>query len=78
MGKVAREFIRIPKPDRCCALLIGDTRKHRHYVPIHIGVLSEFLRAGFILKEDIIKLQHKKVYEGEMARTQIRLLQDRP
>jgi hypothetical protein len=27
-------------------------------VPIHIGVLGEFLDAGFILKEDIIKLQH--------------------
>ena len=36
-----------------------DTRKHRHYVPISVRVLKEFLRAGFVLKEDIVKLQHK-------------------
>ena len=58
MGKVASECFRVLKPDKHCAILIGDTRKHRHYVPIHIGVLCKFLDAGFVLKEDIIKLQH--------------------
>jgi SAM-dependent methyltransferase len=58
MGKVASECFRVLRPDKHCAILIGDTRKHRHYVPIHIGVLSKFLDAGFVLKEDIIKLQH--------------------
>ena len=58
MGKVAIECFRVLRPDKHCAILIGDTRKHRHYVPIHIGVLSRFLDAGFVLKEDIIKLQH--------------------
>lgn len=58
MGKVARECNRILKPDGHCAILIGDTRRHRHYVPISIGVLGRFLDAGFILREDIIKLQH--------------------
>ncbi len=59
MEKVAGECFRILKQDHHCAILIGDTRKHRHYIPIHIGVLSKFLEAGFILKEDIIKLQHR-------------------
>jgi DNA modification methylase len=59
MGKVGAECFRILKPNHYCAILIGDTRKHLHYIPIHIGVLSTFLEAGFVLKEDIIKLQHK-------------------
>ena len=59
IGKVASECFRILKNGRYCAILIGDTRKHRHYIPIHIGVLGKFLDAGFILKEDIIKLQHE-------------------
>jgi DNA modification methylase len=59
MGKVAGEAFRILKPDRHCAILIGDTRRHQHYIPISIGVLSKFLEAGFILREDVIKLQHK-------------------
>jgi DNA modification methylase len=59
MGIVAKEFYRILKEGGYCAILIGDTRKHRHYVPIHIGVLEKFLDAGFVLKEDIIKIQHK-------------------
>jgi DNA modification methylase len=59
MGKVASECFRILKPNRYCAILIGDTRKHCHYIPINIGVLSRFSEAGFVLKEDIIKLQHK-------------------
>jgi hypothetical protein len=41
-----------------CAILVGGTRKHGHYVPIHIGVLAKFLDASFILNEEIIKLQH--------------------
>jgi len=39
--------------------LIGDTRRHGHYVPISVRVLKSFLNVGFILKEDVIKLQHK-------------------
>ena len=59
IGLVASECFRILKPQKYCAILIGDTRKHRHYIPISIGVLGKFLDAGFILKEDVIKLQHK-------------------
>ncbi len=38
---------------------MGDTRKHAHFVPITPRVLEAFLDAGFVLREDVIKLQHK-------------------
>ena len=56
---VAGESFRVLKPGRYCAVLIGDTRKGRHYIPISIGVLQAFLSVGFVLKEDIVKVQHK-------------------
>ncbi len=57
MKKVAEESFRVLKPGKICAILIGDTRKHKHYVPIAFRVMQAFLEAGFVLKEDIIKLQ---------------------
>ncbi len=57
MRKVAEESFRILKPGKICAILIGDTRKHKHYVPIAVRVMQAFLESGFILKENIIKLQ---------------------
>ena len=60
--KVANELFRILKPDHFCAILIGDTRKAQHYVPISYNVLERFLKVGFALKEEIIKAQHNCVY----------------
>ncbi len=57
IGEVARESFRVLKPGRYAAILIGDIRKNRHYVPIAFRVMLQFLDAGFILKEDIIKIQ---------------------
>ena len=59
MQKVAQESYRVLKPDKHCAILIGDTRRHKHFVPITPRVLQSFLDAGFILREDIIKMQWK-------------------
>nr|MDO8100616.1 DNA methyltransferase [Candidatus Njordarchaeota archaeon] len=59
MYKVAEESLRVLKPGKQCAILIGDTRKQKHYVPIAFRVMEAFLEAGFILKEDIIKRQWK-------------------
>lgn len=59
MQIVAKEAFRVLKQDKCCAVLIGDTRKHLHYVPISARILEVFLDVGFVLKEDIIKLQWK-------------------
>ena len=56
--KIARELFRILKPDRFCAILIGDTRKGKHYVPLAFHVMQRFLKVGFVLKEDIVKVQH--------------------
>jgi hypothetical protein len=68
MHEVAEESFRVLKPKRYCAILIGDTRKHRHYVPIAFRVMQQFLDVGFILKEDIIKMQwHTKTTEKKWA-----------
>ncbi|MEM4912922.1 MAG: DNA methyltransferase [Desulfurococcaceae archaeon] len=57
MRRVAEESFRVLKPGRYCAILVGDTRVHRHYVPIAFRVMQQFLDAGFILKEDVVKVQ---------------------
>ncbi|MDP3105116.1 MAG: DNA methyltransferase [Candidatus Methanoperedens sp.] len=59
MNKVAGECMRVLKPGKHCAMLMGDTRRSKHFVPITPRVLMSFLEAGFILREDIIKLQWK-------------------
>jgi DNA modification methylase len=58
MRLVAGELYRVLKPGRHCALLMGDTRRGRHFVPLAYRVMDTFLDSGFILKEDIIKVQH--------------------
>jgi DNA modification methylase len=58
MEQAAREMFRVLKADRHCAILMGDTRRGRHYVPLAYHVMQRFLRVGFVLKEDIIKVQH--------------------
>ncbi len=55
---VARECFRVLKADKYCAILIGDTRRKKFYIPLAYKVMERFLKAGFILKEDIIKVQH--------------------
>ena len=65
MRKVAKESFRVLKPSKHCAILIGDTHKHKHYVPISFRVLGVFLDEGFILREDVIKEQwHTKTMRG--------------
>jgi len=56
--KIARELLRVLKPDKYCAILIGDTRKGKHFVPLAFHVMQRFLNVGFVIKEDIIKVQH--------------------
>lgn len=59
MRNVAAEAYRVLKPGKHCAILIGDTRKRQHYIPISLHVLLAFLDVGFLLREDIIKRQWK-------------------
>ena len=58
MGQVASESYRVLKDDKFCAILMGDTRKNGRVVPLGFSVMNEFLKAGFKLKEIIIKEQH--------------------
>ena len=55
---VAKELFRVLKKDKYCGILIGDTRKNGHMIPLGFRVMQKFLDAGFILKESIIKEQH--------------------
>ena len=53
--KAIREMYRVLKPGACCAILVGDTHNKCHYVPISTKMMIDYLREGFILREDIIK-----------------------
>ncbi|MEM4717043.1 MAG: DNA methyltransferase [Candidatus Caldarchaeum sp.] len=70
MKKVASESFRVLKPGRYCGILVGDTRRHKHYVPISARVMNIFLEAGFKLADDIIKLQHNMKTTRERWRAQ--------
>lgn len=65
MRRVAQESFRVLKPGKHCAILVGDTHRRKHYVPIAFRVMEAFLDAGFILREDIIKRQwHTETMRG--------------
>jgi len=59
LKKIAQEAFRVLKPGGYLGILIGDTRAHKHYIPITHYALQVFLDVGFILKEEVIKIQHK-------------------
>jgi len=42
-----------------CAVLIGDTRKHRMIVPLGFRLLQTFLKEGFQVRDIIIKIQRR-------------------
>jgi len=58
MAKVARESFRVLKPGRQCAILIGDTRRKKHVIPLGFKLINVYLDAGFKLRELVIKRQH--------------------
>jgi len=58
MKVVAKESYRVLKPGRQCAILIGDTRRRKHVIPIGFKLIGVYLDAGFKLKELVIKRQH--------------------
>ncbi len=59
MYQVTSEAYRVLKPGKYMGLLAGDTRIRKHYVPITHYILEILLRTGFILKEEVIKIQHR-------------------
>lgn len=58
LQKGASELYRVLKENCYCAVLIGDVRKNKHHIPLSFYVMELFLKEGFVLKEDIIKIQH--------------------
>ncbi|MDD7677646.1 MAG: DNA methyltransferase [Anaerovibrio sp.] len=58
MEKVATESYRVLKSNKFCAILMGDTRKKGCMIPMSFEVMKVFQKAGFTLKEIIIKEQH--------------------
>jgi len=62
LEKGIKEMYRALKHNHYCAVLIGDTRKGQHYVPLAYMVMNKFLQNGFVLKEEIIKTQHNCTY----------------
>jgi len=56
------EMYRVLKHNHYCAVLIGDTRRRQHYIPLSYMVMNKFLQNGFVLKEEIIKSQHNCKY----------------
>jgi len=65
MEIIAAQLHRVLKPNGHCAILIGDTRRRKHYVPLAFNTARRFLRVGFALKEDIIKIQHNCKMSGK-------------
>ncbi|MGI5839763.1 MAG: TRM11 family SAM-dependent methyltransferase [bacterium] len=58
MRPVAAESYRVLKEGKFCVVLMGDTRKKGHVVPMSFEVMKIFEEAGFKTKEIIIKEQH--------------------
>ncbi len=58
MRTVADECFRVLKPKGKCVVLIGDGRKEKKVVPIGLQTIRQFLDAGFVLKDLVIKRQH--------------------
>lgn len=52
------ECFRILKRDKFCCILIGDIRKKGNVIPLGFYIMNIFIKAGFSLKEIIIKEQH--------------------
>ena len=59
LRQVAREVYRVLKPGGVLGILLGDTRIRRRYVPITHYALMVLLDVGFVLREEVIKVQHR-------------------
>lgn len=56
--KIAKESFRVLKKWAYSAILMWDTRRKKMYQPLAFKVMERFLKVWFVLKEDIIKVQH--------------------
>lgn len=58
MEAVASESFRVLKKGKFCAVLMGDTRQKGHVIPLSFQTMQVFEKAGFKVKEIIMKEQH--------------------
>lgn len=58
MEIIAKEYFRVLKKWKFCAILMGDTRRNKMLQPMAFKVMERFLKVWFQLKEDILKVQH--------------------
>ncbi len=68
LQNIAQESYRVLKPGKHLGILVGDTRIRKHYVPITHYALQVFLDTGFILREEVVKIQHKMKTTREVWR----------
>lgn len=59
LSLISEEVYRVLIPGGVFAVLLGDSRRRRHYIPVSIYALKRILEPGFILMEEIVKIQHK-------------------
>jgi DNA modification methylase len=59
ISAVAGEAYRALRPNGVFAILLGDSRKKKHYVPVSMYALKKILERGFILMEEVVKIQHR-------------------
>lgn len=72
MRLVASECYRVLKKGKFCAILMGDTRKKGHIIPMSFDVMKIFEGAGFAVKEIIIKQQHNCKATGYWAKNSVK------
>jgi DNA modification methylase len=54
-----KRFLDVLKPDRFCAIVIGDIRQDNRLFPLGIETLNRFRSIGFRLEDIVIKTQSK-------------------
>jgi DNA modification methylase len=66
--QAAEEAYRVLKPGGVLGILIGDTRIKKRYVPASHYALLVLLDAGFVLREEVVKIQHNMKTTREVWR----------
>jgi DNA modification methylase len=57
MRQVAKEVHRVLRKGKHCAVLMADIRQNGHIVPLSFRTMEQFLAAGFLIREHVVKLQ---------------------
>ena len=60
LEEVARECLRVLKPNRYAAIIAGDFRHGSRFYPFHMDLTARFISAGFSLQGIIILAQNNK------------------